>query len=122
MTRERRRTPRYQFIADAELVEIESGAKSHVKTGDLSAGGCFLDTLNPLPEGSEIQVTITQANQRFLARGRVVFAFPSLGVGVVFTQVRSDQQIILEGWLADLEHGRCGNVSVGPVFHKDNKS
>ncbi|MGB8475331.1 MAG: PilZ domain-containing protein [Candidatus Acidiferrum sp.] len=122
MSTERRRTPRFQFIADAELIEIRSGSKSHVKTGDLSAGGCFLDTLNPLPEATEIQVTIIHGHQRFIAVGRVVFAFPRLGVGVVFTQVAPDQRITLEGWLADLERGRCADVAAGLVSHKDNKS
>jgi|SRR5579859_245222 len=122
MSIERRRTPRYQFIADAELLETTSGSKSCVKTGDLSAGGCFLDTLNPLPEGTEIQVTITQANQRFVALGRVVFAFPSLGVGVVFTHVAPQQLTILEEWLTDLERGRGANVSAGAVSSKENQS
>ncbi|MGC0773708.1 MAG: PilZ domain-containing protein, partial [Candidatus Acidiferrum sp.] len=69
MNGERRRAPRYQFIADAEVVEIESGTTFSAKTGDLSLGGCFLDMLNPSPEGSEIRVTIIRENNRFVALG-----------------------------------------------------
>jgi len=57
--------PRYQFIADAEVVEVGSGIKLKAKTGDLSIGGCFLDVLNPSPEGTEIQVTIFRENAKF---------------------------------------------------------
>jgi hypothetical protein len=35
MSSARHRAPRYQFIADAEAAEIESGAKLRGKTGDL---------------------------------------------------------------------------------------
>lgn len=122
MSSERRRMPRYQFVADAEVVETESGARSQVKTGDLSLGGCFLDTLNPSPEGTEVLVTIRQADRRFTALGRVVFAFPRLGMGVAFTRVEPDQVSTLEGWLAALEPSRNAPLIVGTTLAKDDKS
>lgn len=103
MGSERRRAPRYQFIADAEVVEVESGAKLKAKTGDLSIGGCFLDTLNPSPIGTEIRVTILRENTKFTGLGRVVFVFPNLGMGVVFTSSETSQVAILEAWLAELK-------------------
>lgn len=115
MSSERRRDPRYQFVADAELIETESGARSHVKTGDLSLGGCFLDTLNPSPEGTEVVVAIAQAGRRFRALGRVVFAFPRLGMGIAFTRVESGQLSILEEWLGALERGRQTPVVIGAI-------
>lgn len=113
MGTERRRAPRYQFVADAELAETESGTRSRVKTGDLSMGGCFLDTLNPPAEGTEIQVTIFRAHSRFTAVGRVVFSFPRLGIGVEFARVGSDQLATLEQWLGELERLRCANAVIG---------
>ena len=100
MGSERRRSPRYQFIADAEVVEIESGMKLKAKTGDLSVGGCFLDMPSPPPEGTEIRVTIFWASASFTGVGRVVFVFPNLGMGVAFTSVAANQMTILEEWLA----------------------
>jgi PilZ domain len=110
MSLERRRAPRFQFVADAEVVEIESGAKLKAKTGDLSIGGCFLDMLNPSVEGIEIQVSIVWASRSFTACGRVVFVFPRLGMGVTFIRIDSDQLPILEEWIAELERGRSGAV------------
>ena len=103
MGSDRRRAPRYQFIADAEVVEIESGAKFRAKTGDLSIGGCFLDLLNPSPEGTEIRVTILRENAKFTGLGRVVFVFPNLGMGVVFTSSASNEVAILESWLGEVK-------------------
>ena len=104
MNEERRRAPRYQLIADAEVTELQSGTRLRAKTGDLSLGGCFLDMLNPPPEGTLIQVTIRHANNTFTAFGKVVFLFPNLGMGVVFTRVRADQSEILQEWVSELSH------------------
>jgi PilZ domain len=105
MDSERRRAPRYPFIADAEVTEIASDTKLSAKTGDLSIGGCFLDMLNPSPEGTEIQVRISHASTTFTARGRVVFVFPNMGMGVVFTRVEDNQLPALQKWLSELSSG-----------------
>lgn len=84
------------------MVEIESGTKYPAKTGDLSFGGCFLDMLNPSPEGAEIRVTIFHATNTFVALGKVVFVFPNLGMGVMFTRVEAGQLAILQDWLSEL--------------------
>jgi hypothetical protein len=105
MDSERRRAPRYPFIADAEVTEIASDTKFNAKTSDLSIGGCFLDMLNPSPEGAEIQVRISHASTTFTARGRVVFVFPNMGMGVVFTSVEDNQLAALQKWLSKLSGG-----------------
>ena len=99
MESERRRAPRYPIIANAEVTEIASEAKLSAKTSDLSAGGCFLDMMNPSPEGTEIVVRISRADSTFTARGKVVFLFPNMGMGVMFTSVPASQQTVLEKWL-----------------------
>ena len=54
MESEHRHAPQYQFIAEAEVTEILSNTNLIAKTSDLSIGGCFLDTLNPSPEGTDV--------------------------------------------------------------------
>lgn len=105
MDSERRRHPRLPIIADAEVTEIASDTKLSAKTSDLSVGGCFLDMLNPSPEGSEIAVRISHADATFTARGKVVFVFPNMGMGVMFTDVPGSQQAILLKWLEELSAG-----------------
>ena len=105
MDSERRRHPRFAIIADAEVIEIASDTKLSAKTSDLSAGGCFLDMLNPSPEGTEIAVRISHADTTFTARGKVVFVFPNMGMGVMFTDVPASQQAILQKWLEELSTG-----------------
>src|SRR5882762_11615451 len=102
MDSERRRAPRYPIIADAEIAEIVSDTKLTARTSDLSIGECFLDMLNPSPEGTEIRVRISHASTTFAALGSVVFVFPNMGRGVVFTSVGDDQLAILQEWLSKL--------------------
>src|SRR6266481_9480032 len=62
MDSERRQAPRYPFIAEAVVTEISSDTKLIAKTGDLSIGGCFLDMLNPTPQGTQVRVRISHAS------------------------------------------------------------
>lgn len=104
MNQERRRAPRYQLKADAEVTELHSGTRLQAKTGDLSLGGCFLDMLNPSPEGTLIRIRISHANNTFTALGKVVFLFPNMGMGVVFTSVEANQSEVLQEWFSELSH------------------
>ena len=102
MASERRRSPRYRFVADTKITKIASNTRLGARSTDLSMGGCFLDMVNPSPEGTEIRVTVHQASASFTALGRVVFVFPNVGMGVVFTNVEEDQLAVLRKWLSEL--------------------
>ena len=99
MDSERRRSPRYRFIADVEIIDAASDAQLKARTTDLSIGGCFLDMLNPSPKGTELRVTISHAGTTFTAVGRVAFVVPNMGMGVAFTNVDGNQFGILQKWL-----------------------
>jgi hypothetical protein len=102
MESERRQAPRYPFIAEAEVTEISSDTKFIAKTSDLSIGGCFLDMLNPSPQGTDIRVRISHNDTTFTALGRVIFVLPNMGMGVAFSSVENDQAAILQEWISEL--------------------
>jgi hypothetical protein len=102
MDSERRHAPRYQFIAEVEVTEISSDTRLAAKTSDVSIGGCFLDMLNPTPQGTDVRVRISHEGITFTALGRVVFILPNIGMGVTFRSVEQDQQAILQRWLSKL--------------------
>lgn len=99
MTVERRRTPRYPFVAAAELTEEKSGAKMQIRVTELSLNGCYFDMVNPLPDGTPIHVKIYFENDFFEARGRVVFTQPHLGMGAMFEELPSYSVPVLKKWL-----------------------
>jgi hypothetical protein len=42
----------------------------------------------------------------FIALGKVVYALSNAGIGVVFTEIDLNHQLILEKWIAQLRDGR----------------
>ncbi|HEY1468649.1 MAG TPA: PilZ domain-containing protein [Candidatus Acidoferrum sp.] len=99
VTVERRNAPRYPLVLAAEVVELPRGARLSARTSDVSRTGCYIDTLNPIPHGSQVQVRITHENETFEAIGRIVYVSYGLGMGVAFTAVMPEQQQRLDRWL-----------------------
>jgi hypothetical protein len=99
MESERRRSLRYPFFAAAELTEPTSGARLMASTSDLGSNGCYLDTINPLPQGTVIRIQITYQGQVFVAGGVVAHSHPNMGMGVKFIALESGCSVLLETWL-----------------------
>ena len=99
VTADRRSAPRYAMVLAADVVELPRGAKLAARTSDISRTGCYIDTLNPIPQGSQVRLRITHHEEVFEAMGRVVYASPGLGMGIVFERVAPEQQTMLQRWL-----------------------
>lgn len=99
MDHERRLSPRFPFIASAELLSESAGTRMTARISDLSATGCYVDTINPLPHGTFVQLKIFTETQHFEAPATVVYAHTHLGMGLLFREVQPDSQSILQNWL-----------------------
>ena len=99
MGSERRRTPRYTFIASAELIEEVADVRIATRVSELSLYGCYLDMMNPFPVGTLVLVKISAGDAFFEARSKIVYAQTNMGAGVAFLEVGPDYQPILERWL-----------------------
>ena len=99
MDKDRRRTPRYSFIASGEVIEDASGTKMSSRISELSLNGCYLDTANPLPMGTAVMVKIFTQTDFFEAPGDVVYSHPNLGMGIEFHDVKPLFQSVLKKWL-----------------------
>ncbi len=97
-----RRTPRYSFVVDIELTDVQSGIQIRERTKDLSQCGCAVDTLKPFPKGTHVRIKLSHEGADVAALARVAYARPELGMGVVFTSVEPEDERILEGWIAEL--------------------
>lgn len=96
---ERRRTPRYTFIASAELIEERSDVRIASRVSELSLYGCYLDMMNPFPVGTLVLVKISAGEAFFEARSKVVYSQPNMGAGVAFLETEPQYQPVLERWL-----------------------
>ena len=100
--RERRSVPRYSLIAQAEIVEPESGVRMAGRISEISRKGCYVDLLNTLPIGTVVEVRVSRDQGSFLSRGRIVYAQEGMGMGVAFQETSPEQQQILDAWIAEL--------------------
>jgi hypothetical protein len=108
---ERRRTPRYPFIATAEVLDQSSQASISTRVTELGLHGCYLDMPNPLPKDAQIKVKIYSEGKFFESTGVIVYSQPSLGVGVTFREVRPQFLTVLKQWLLAAAVAKYGRKS-----------
>jgi len=96
---ERRRSPRYPFIATAELVEQSSETRMVSRVSELGLHGCYLDMMNPFPQGTKILVKIFTDSEYFESLGTVAYAQHNMGMGVKFEEVKPHFTNVLNAWL-----------------------
>lgn len=98
MEQERRRSPRFPFIASAEVQE-NNGSRLSARISDISAAGCYVDTINPLPGGTPVRVKIFNETQSFEATATVAYSVAFLGMGLSFGDVPPSSRDVLQTWL-----------------------
>jgi hypothetical protein len=96
---ERRRVPRFPFVASAEVVENNSDARMNARVSELSLYGCYVDTINPLPKGASVFIKIFTDADFIEAKGMVAYVHPNLGMGIAFFDVNPRFLPILQVWL-----------------------
>jgi hypothetical protein len=100
---QRRRTPRYAFIATAELLEPRTEVRIASRVSELSKFGCYLDMINPFPVDTIVLVKIWAGDAVFQSKARVIYAHPNMGAGVVFQEPEAQYLGVLDGWLSEAE-------------------
>jgi hypothetical protein len=103
---ERRRVPRYTFIASAELIEEASDVRIATRVSELSLHGCYLDMMNPFPVSTLVLVKISAGEAYFQAKSKIVYAQTNMGAGVAFLAVEPEYQPVLERWLDEAGKGK----------------
>jgi PilZ domain-containing protein len=99
MEQEHRGAARFPFIAAAEVLAENNGARMRARISDLGVSGCYVDTINPLPDGTLVQVKIITETQIFEAPARVVYSRTRLGMGLAFREVLPNFAAVLQNWL-----------------------
>jgi hypothetical protein len=98
MVKPERSTPRFPFIAPAEIFsDLGPGAGATVK--EISLYGCYLDFMNTYPARTHVTVKIFWDSTFFEAKGTVIYAKPDVGIGVAFRDVKPEFLRVLQKWL-----------------------
>ena len=99
MRTERRREPRYPFMAMAEVVDERENARTSSRISDLSKHGCYVEMMNPFPQGTTVLIEIYTEEEFLEAHGTVAFFEPKQGMGLTFDEMPPYFAGILEKWL-----------------------
>jgi hypothetical protein len=93
---------RCALVASAEVTEPLSGTRLSGRTSEIGLGGCYVDVLNQLPNGTLVELRILRDQGVFEAKAKVVYIDPGFGMGVAFTEMTADKRAVLEAWLVEI--------------------
>jgi len=96
---ERRRGPRYPFIASAEMIEEKADVRIASRVSELSTNGCYMDMMNPFPTGTLVLVKISAGEDFFQAKAKIVYSQMNMGAGVGFLEIDAASKTVLERWM-----------------------
>jgi PilZ domain len=111
MEQERRRTPRYPFIASIEMREGKSEDKRTARVTGLSLNGCFVSTESPYPEGTSLTVKVFTAAEFYEGQATVIYIQENLGMGLMFTETKPYYLMVLRKWLLGAMMAKKGTSS-----------
>ena len=102
----KRANPRFTFFAEAELT-LSDGTPVLGQLSELSAGGCCVDTLRPIPIGTELRLSISDGTSTCELPGKVIYVNSGgglgiFGVGVAFGKMTVDQHSAIGMWLREI--------------------
>jgi hypothetical protein len=88
---ERRKHQRFPARGTVEIHNADRTASAQARLVDLSAGGCYIETLAPASKDSQLDVTIHSEGFNVEARVRVCTSHPSIGMGAEIVRFSSAQ-------------------------------
>jgi hypothetical protein len=100
--RKERAVRRCPFTATAEVTDLGTGTRLSGRTSELGIGGCYVDALNPFPEGAVVHLKIVRDQGVFETPAKVVYCHPKFGMGLSFGEMTPDHRLLLETWLVEL--------------------
>lgn len=111
---ERRTNDRQMFTVTAEVVDSCTGTRFSTRTMDLGPGGCFVDTANPLPVTTNVQIKLSKGQAALETGGNVVYSQNGLGMGIAFSSLDPEQQKVLDTWLSGMAADRPAAAKPAP--------
>jgi len=106
MSTERRKQPRFQVSVpvEAHVLGDENGHNDvssvplRCVTSDLSVDGCYIESMDPVPVGTRLELKIF-LEDTLLILARVVTCYPQVGYGIQFLRMLPEDQNALSQFL-----------------------
>lgn len=98
----KRANPRFSFVANAEATALWDGTRIVARVSELSARGCYVDTIDPFPIGTAVSLRIRYGSSTCEVPGKVAYTHSACGMGVVFDALAAEQRSAIDSWLSEL--------------------
>lgn len=85
---ERRQVPRYTCRGTADVRPEGSEAWLSGTVADLSEGGCYVQTMSPLPVNLGVELQLNLGGFQLSALGEVKVSHPNAGMGIAFRELK----------------------------------
>ena len=72
------------WLVEAQVWGLDDDVHWNVHLTDISEGGCFVDTLVPLEEGSLVSLKVKDDSGSMEIPGRILYGQPAIGSAIAF--------------------------------------
>lgn len=96
-------------------LSFAGGGRSHMQCAatDIGGRGCYVESLVPLPIGSELMVTFWVDSEKFTTKGVIRASDPGVGMGIEFTELPGQVQQKLQQYLETIDKGFASSAGQG---------
>jgi PilZ domain len=98
-----RRAIRLNCKGGARVQEVGKPAGQFATLADISIGGCYIETVSPLPPNTTIDVCLDMNGIRVESRAIVKIMHPNVGMGVEFRELRPEQRSKVQMMMASIQ-------------------
>jgi PilZ domain-containing protein len=120
---EQRKSPRYRCEGSAELIQDGLDLRTWATFTDISMHGCYVELTATFPIGTMLHTKLEVNGIMVRARGIVRVSYPSLGMGIAFTEMSAAYRDQLRDLLKDISRpsvimaksGASAPTSVAPL-------
>ncbi len=81
---DKRQYPRAPWLVEAQIWCRDEDVHWDVRLTDISEGGCFVDTLVPLSEGSAVSLRVKDGSGTIEIPGKILYGQPTIGSAIAF--------------------------------------
>lgn len=96
---------RCPLVSSVEVIDLSSGTRLTGRTSELGIGGCYIETPDPFPKETLVQLRIFRGQGVFETKAKVAYSHDAQfrsGMGLAFVEMAPNQRSLLEGWLAEI--------------------
>jgi CheY-like chemotaxis protein len=90
---ERREQARHRCTLGAQVSDARSTVPQRCVVSDISSGGCYIQTSEPMPVGTPIEIAIRTHELNLRIQGKVQSMHRSLGMGVTFSSQKLPEKL-----------------------------